>query len=91
MPVTRAASKSLRQNQQARRRNVAARGQLKKLQLRWRKALVAKNVDQATSLAAEYSRALDKAARSHGIHRNTAARKKSRVYAALRKLAPPVG
>lgn len=79
MPVTKAAAKALRQNRAARRRNTTIKNQLKKLRLRLGKAYAAKNLDEAKTVTAQLSIALDRAAQKKVIHRNTAARKKSRL------------
>lgn len=85
MPVQRAAFKALRQNAKARARNLATKNSLKKLNVKLRKAYTAKQLDQAKSITQEYIKALDKAAQRNIIHRNVAARKKSRLQQQLRK------
>ncbi|MEK7538096.1 MAG: 30S ribosomal protein S20 [Patescibacteria group bacterium] len=84
MPTTTAAAKAYRQNLKARARNAIVKHQLKKLQVRLRKALTANQTDQVKTVAQELVRAYDKAAQKKVITRNTAARKKSRLAAALR-------
>lgn len=86
MPTTAAAAKAHRQNLKARARNSALKTQLKKLQVRLRKAVTAKQPDQAQTIAKELIRAYDKAAQKRVITGNTAARKKSRLLAGLRKV-----
>ena len=85
MPVTHAAAKALRQARVARARNLKVKGQLKKLAVQLRKAVVAKNADQIRSISTAYIKALDRAAQKRIIHGNTAARKKSRLTAYGRK------
>lgn len=85
MPTTAAAAKAHRQNIKARARNKGVKDQLKKLQVRLRKAQTAKKADEVKTIIAEFSRALDKAAQKKVIPRNTAARKKSRLAALLRR------
>lgn len=87
MPTTTAAAKALRQNIKARARNTAVKNNLKKLSVRLRKAYTAKDVATAKTLTTEFIRALDKAAQKKVIHRNAAARKKSRLLARLRAAA----
>ncbi len=83
MPTTSAAAKALRQNVKARARNTAVKNGLKKFAVQLRKAYTAKDLNAAKKITADYIRALDKAAQKRIIHRNTAARKKSRLAARL--------
>lgn len=85
MPTTTAAAKAHRQNIKARARNKVVKDSLKKLQVRLRKALTAKNSADAAAIVKEFTRALDKAAQKKVIPRNTAARKKSRLAATLKR------
>lgn len=85
MPTTTAAAKAHRQNIKARARNKVVKDGLKKLQVRLRKALTAKNSAEVTAIVKEFTRALDKAAQKKVIPRNTAARKKSRLAATLKR------
>lgn len=85
MPIKRAAFKALRQNLKARDRNLAVKLNLKKLQVKLRKAYAAKNAAEARSLTAQLIKAYDKAAQKNIVHRNTAGRKKSRLLARLAK------
>ena len=85
MPTTTAAGKAHRQNVKARARNKVVKDNLKKLQVRLRKALTAKKTDEVAAIIKEFSRALDKAAQKKVVPRNTAARKKSRLAATLKR------
>ncbi len=85
MPIKRAAFKAHRQNLKARARNLAVKLNLKKLQVKLRKAYVAKNLDEAKTITTQLVKAYDKAAQKNIVHRNTAARKKSRLLARLTK------
>ena len=87
MPIKPAALKALRQNLAARARNQAVKHNLKKLAVKYRKAMTAKNADQAKIVSRELIRALDRAAQKKVISRNTAGRRKSRLMRALKKLA----
>lgn len=87
MPTTTAAAKALRQNIAARARNKAVKDQLKKLNVQLRKAVTAKQVDQARTIVKDFIRALDRAAAKKVIHHNTTARKKSRLAQTLKRLA----
>jgi small subunit ribosomal protein S20 len=86
MPQTTAAAKAHRQSLKARTRNLAVKASLKKLQVRLRKALTAKNSAEVKTIVAEYTRALDKAAQKKVVTRNMAARKKSRLAATLKRV-----
>lgn len=83
MPTTTAAAKAYRQNIKARARNKVIKEQLKKLHVRLRKALEAKKLDDAKTVVRDLIRAYDRAAQKKVLTRNTAARKKSRITAAL--------
>lgn len=85
MPTTHAAAKAHRQNVKARARNKVVTDNLKKLQVRLRKALTAKDQAMVVTVVKEFTRALDKAAQKKVVGRNTAARKKSRLAAILRR------
>lgn len=87
MPVKPAAYKALRQNIKAHARNLAVKHQLKKLGIDFRKAVTAKDQGKAKEIAAAFAKALDRAAQKKVIHRNLASRKKSRLAAAVKKLA----
>ncbi len=86
MPTTTAAAKALRQNIKARARNKVVKDNLKKLQVRLRKALTAKNMDEAKKVVTEFTRALDKAAQKKVVTRNMASRKKSRLAATIKRV-----
>ncbi len=85
MPIKHAAIKALRQNLKARDRNLAVKLNLKKLQVKLRKAYTAKNAAEAKALTMQLVKAYDKAAQKKVVHRNTASRKKSRLLARLAK------
>lgn len=87
MPTKPAAAKAWRQNRKARARNTAVKNSIKKLTVQVRKALAAKQLDQAKTLGAQLVKALDKAAQKKVISRNTAARKKSRFHRTLRQVS----
>ncbi len=87
MPIKSAAFKALRQNQKARARNLTVKLHLKKLAVRLRKAVTAKQAAEVQSITKEFIRALDRAAQKKIIPRNTASRKKSRLMAAAKKNA----
>ncbi len=87
MPVKRASYKALRQAQTRRARNLRVQHQLKKLNVLLRKALVTKDLAKAKAIQVQFTKALDKASQHRVIHANTAARKKSRIAAAVKRSA----
>lgn len=87
MPNTQSAAKRLRQNETIRLRNRSARSNMRNTIRRVRAAITA---GDATTAQAEFRNAvkkLDKAAAKNMIHKNTAARTKSRLNAAVKKIA----
>ena len=72
MPITRSAQKALRQSIRRRKRNVAKKEQMKK-------ALKEAAKTRSPELISEAYKAIDKAAKTGVIKKNTAARKKSRL------------
>lgn len=85
MPITKSAAKELRK---AKKRAAANRAYLKKIKEALKaaqKAAKAKNAE-GTQVAAKLAiKLLDKAAQRHIIHKNKAARKKSRLLAVIKK------
>lgn len=86
MPTTTAAAKAFRQNVKARARNKVVKDGLKKLQVRLRKAITAKDKSSVAAIVKEFTRALDKAAQKKVVTRNMAGRKKSRLAATLKRV-----
>ncbi|HEU4568601.1 MAG TPA: 30S ribosomal protein S20 [Marmoricola sp.] len=68
-----------RQNQLAHERNKSVKSALKTAVRKFHEAVEAGNADEARTLAAEASKALDKAASKGVIHKNQAANRKSAV------------
>lgn len=79
MPNTKGAKKRLRQSVVRRDRNRAEKTRLRQSLRRFREAVAAKNFDEAKELSAATTKLLDKAASRGVIHRNKAARLKSRM------------
>lgn len=79
MPITSSAKKALRQSKRRHEQNLAKkeafRAAIKKLQ----KLVAAKNADAAKTALHEVYQKVDKAAKTFAIHKNTAARLKSRA------------
>jgi small subunit ribosomal protein S20 len=68
-----------RQNEAAHERNKAVKSALKTAVRKFREAAAAGNGDEARTLAADASKALDKAASKGVIHKNQAANRKSAI------------
>jgi len=81
---TRSAIKTARQSERRRHRNRAVRSKVRSTVKTARAALVEKTAAAAESVA-EAIRVLDKAVTKGIVHKNTAARKKSRL---MKQLAP---
>lgn len=79
MPITQSAIKALRQSKRRRTQNLtrkeAFRDALKKI----KKLLAEKKIDEAKKLIPLAYKALDKAAKTNVIKKNTASRKKARL------------
>ena len=84
MPRIKSAKKAMRQ---ARARTQHNRAQRSALRTALKRVRSATSADQAAQAYRSAVQLLDRAARKHLIHRNTAARHKSRLAAALRKLS----
>ena len=81
MPHTRSAAKRVRQNEKRRLRNKAVKSYVRTM---IKKVLESENKEEALKKA--YS-ALDKAVKKGVIHKNAAARKKSRLAKLVNKMA----
>lgn len=68
-------------------RNRAVKGIVKSAIKKTREAVAAGKTDEAKEWLKNAQKALDKAAQKHVIKKNTAARKKSRLNALVKKLA----
>ena len=87
MPIKHAALKQIRKDRTRQQRNQAVRSELKTLTRRLVSLLKAKNVNDANTLMSLVAKKYDRAASQHVIHRNTAARHKSRLMRRLRQPA----
>jgi small subunit ribosomal protein S20 len=83
MPNTKSAEKRLRQNRKRYMRNRAIRSMVKTYTKR---VLLAKSLEEARKALFEAVRIIDKAASKGVIHKNTASRKKSRLYTFVNKM-----
>ena len=86
MPNIASAKKRLRQNIATRERNRASRSFVRNRCKNVIKAVRAGSVEEADRLFREAVKALDQASSKRIVHRNAAARKKSRLSAMIRKL-----
>ena len=85
MAITKSAKKALRQNIKRKKRNIVKKDKLKGL-IKKAKSLIAENKkEEAKKLLPEIYQALDKAAKTNVLKKNTASRKKSRSSKALNK------
>ncbi|HEY7139184.1 MAG TPA: 30S ribosomal protein S20 [Methylomirabilota bacterium] len=87
MANIKSAMKRIRQNEKRRLRNAAVRSTVRTSVKSARAAIEGGQADQARATLARTIQTLDKAATKGVIHRNTAARKKSRLTRQLNALA----
>ena len=79
MPNIKASVKSIKQDAKRHARNVLAKTNIKKATKKVLEAIANNNTNEAKSLLALADKAIDKAVSSNTIHRNAAARKKSKL------------
>jgi small subunit ribosomal protein S20 len=89
MPHTPSAKKRLRQNEVRRVRNQARMTEIKTIRKQFQRALHDGQKPEAERLYRELSRRLDQAASVNTLHRNAAARAKSRLALNLLSFAAP--
>jgi small subunit ribosomal protein S20 len=87
MANIKSAKKRIRQNEKRRIRNAAARGTVRTAVKSARVALAGTALDEAREALARMTRVLDKAVTKGILHRNAAARRKSRLTRQLNALA----
>ena len=85
MPITTSAKKVLRSSKRKRVYNERRKNALQDATKELRKLVAAGKKDEAKALLPKVQQAIDKAAKRGIIKPNTAARKKSRIVAALKK------
>ena len=88
MPQKHAALKQIRKDRKRHERNQAMRSELKHVTRRFLTLLSAKQVDEARALIHDVAKHYDRAASQGVIHRNTAARYKSRLTRRVNRQAP---
>jgi small subunit ribosomal protein S20 len=86
MPNIASAKKRLRQNIATRERNRASRSFVRNRCKKVIKAVQTGNVEEADRLFRDAVKSLDQASSKRIVHRNAAARRKSRLSAMIRKL-----
>ena len=86
MANIKAAIKYIRKSRKNRIRNLAVKGNIKKLLKEAQKLIAAKSKEAAAAVKKAIS-AIDKAAENKIMHKNTAARKKSRLMAKLNAIS----
>jgi small subunit ribosomal protein S20 len=86
MPNTKSAKKALRQGRRRHVRNVRKTRSLKSTIKQFERALTAKDKAEAIKLFPGVQKVLDKSAKLNLIAKNTAARRKSRLSARIKKL-----
>ena len=79
MPITSSAKKALRQSRRRRIQNLRRKEAIVSIVRKIKKSVAAGKKDEARSLLPQAYKAFDKAAKRNVIHKNTAARKKSRL------------
>ena len=79
MPNIKASVKSIKQDAKRRARNILAKTNIKKAQKKVLEAIANNDAAEAKNLLALADKAIDKAAANNTIHRNAAARKKSKL------------
>jgi small subunit ribosomal protein S20 len=89
MPTTTSAKKRLRQNVKRRDRNRGVKSMLKTQVRKVREAVAAKNVTAAEAELRITTKKLDQAASKNIIHRNKAARTKSRLQHLIKSAKQP--
>ena len=86
MPNTASAKKRMRQDAVRRARNRSVKSTLRTQARKVREAITAKDLEKSQTEFRSLVRKLDRAAAHNVIHRNTAARTKSRLSSAIKAL-----
>lgn len=86
MAITSSAKKALRASKRKRVFNLRREAAIETPLRQFKKFVIAKKTKEATALIPALYKALDKAAKTGAIKANTAARRKSRLMKALKKL-----
>ncbi len=89
MPITKSAQKAQRQAATHEVANKRVKKEMRETVRSLEKAIDARSTDEAARLLSVAYKKLDKAAKKGVIHHNTASRKKSRLYRAVKRLLVP--
>ena len=87
MPITSSAKKALRSSVKKRVNNLRRKSAIDSVTKKFRKLIAEKKVKEAQALLPTFYQALDKAAKTNYIKKNTSSRLKSRASAALKKIS----
>ena len=87
MPNIKSSERSVKTDAERRARNFAVRSTIKTVSRKVVESVNAGNSDEAKALLVKASRTIDKAAAKGVVHKNSAARKKSRLALKLNALA----
>lgn len=87
MPNIKSSERSVKTDAERRARNFAVRSTIKTVSRKVLESVTAGNSDEAKALMVKASRTIDKAAAKGVVHKNSAARKKSRLARKLNALA----
>ena len=87
MPITSSAKKALRASKHKAVFNQKRRDAISDIVKKAKKLIVANKIKEAEALMPAAFQAIDKACKTHLIHKNTASRKKSRLAKMLAKAA----
>lgn len=85
MPITKSAKKALRQNIRRRKRNLAAKNELKSAIKQCRKLVQAGSKEEAKKYLSQVYKKLDKAAKGNVVKKNKVSRLKSRLSKLINK------
>ena len=85
MPITESAKKALRQSKKRRGRNLRRLNAMREIIKQIRKLVIENKKEEALKLLPSVYKAIDKAAKTNLIKKNTAARKKSRLTKLINK------
>lgn len=89
MPQTASAKKALRASARRRAANDRWRAALRALRVTFARRVTERNLEEARATYHKLQSTIDRMARRHILHQNTAARITSRTAAALRRLGTP--
>ena len=87
MPILRSAKKQLRQNITRQLRNDRVRGLFREARVGFERLVASKNVTEATEAFPKLQKIIDTLAKKNIIHKNNAARKKSRFAGMLANIS----